>query len=300
ALYVGSTTRREFGEFVSEAGVTMLGVVPKLVRAWKMAGTMEGLDWSRIRRFSSTAEPSTPDEMLYLMFLAGYRPMIEYCGGTEIGGAYITGTMVQPCAPSAFTTPAMGLDFVILDDGEPAPRGEIFLMPPSIGLSNELLNYDHAEEYYAGLPHGPNGEILRRHGDQIERLGGGFYRHHGRIDDMININGVKTSAEEIRSVIANDLVSDSKPISVDVDGSDQHRLVVFAVPRDPGQVESKDLSERLRTRFQRDIKERLNPLLSHVEEVILVAELPQAGPGKTMTMKELRRDYASRRGRRQR
>src|SRR5438093_347973 len=59
ALYVGSTTRRPFGEFVSAAGVTMLGVVPKLVRAWRIDGTMEGLDWSRIRRVGSHAEPST-------------------------------------------------------------------------------------------------------------------------------------------------------------------------------------------------------------------------------------------------
>jgi acetyl-CoA synthetase len=294
ALYVGGTTRRAFGEFVSQAGVTMLGVVPKLVRAWKLEGTMEGLDWSRIRRFSSTAEPSTPNEMLYLMSLAGYNPVIEYCGGTEIGGGYITGTMVQPCAPSAFTTASMGLDFVILEGGRPSDRGELFLIPPSIGLSNDLLNYDHFEEYFRGVPSGSNGEVLRRHGDRVERLGGGFYRHHGRIDDMINLNGVKTSAEEIRSVIGNDLVADAKPIAVDTDGSGQHRLVVYAVPRDLRLIESHDLPERLRTQFQRDIKERLNPLLAHVEEVVLVSELPQAGPGKTKTMQELRRDYEAR------
>jgi len=294
ALYVGGTTRRAFGEFVSQAGVTMLGVVPKLVRAWKHEGTMDGLDWSRIRRFSSTAEPSTPNEMLYLMSLAGYKPVIEYCGGTEIGGGYITGTMVQPCAPSAFTSASMGLDFVILEDGRPSDRGELFLIPPSIGLSNDLLNYDHFEEYFRGVPSGPNGEVLRRHGDRVERLGGGFYRHHGRIDDMINLNGVKTSAEEIRSVIGNDLVADAKPIAVDTDGSGQHRLVVYAVPRDLRFLESHGLPERLRTQFQRDIKERLNPLLAHVEEVVLVSELPQAGPGKTKTMQELRRDYEAR------
>ncbi len=143
---------------------------------------MEGLDWSRIRLFSSTAEPSTPEEMLYLMSLAGYKPIIEYCGGTEIGGGYLTGTMVQPCSPGTFTTPALGLELVILDDGKPADRGEVYLIPPSIGLSNDLLNYDHAKEYYAGVPQGPGGEVLRRHGDQIERLPGGYFRHHGRID----------------------------------------------------------------------------------------------------------------------
>jgi acetyl-CoA synthetase len=298
ALYVGSTTDRAFGEFVSEAQVTMLGVVPKLVRAWKAARTMEGLDWSRIRRFSSTAEPSSPDEMLYLMFLSGYKPVIEYCGGTEIGGGYITSTMVQGNAPATFSTPALGLDFVIEEEGRPARRGEVFLIPPSIGLSNELLNFDHFEEYYKDVPAGPNGEQLRRHGDQIERLGAGYFRHHGRIDDMININGVKTSSEEIRSVIANDLVYDTKPIAVDADGSGRHQLVVYAVPKDQGLLTSRDLAERLRAAFQEGIRERLNPLLAHVHAVVLIAELPQAGPGKTQTMKALRRDYLARIGRR--
>lgn len=294
ALYVGGTQRRAFGEFVSHAGVTMLGVVPKLVRSWKSDRVMEGVDWSRIRLFSSTAEPSTPEEMLYLMFLAGYRPIIEYCGGTEIGGAYITSTVVQPSSPSTFSSAAMGLDFVLLDEGRPASRGEVFLIPPSVGLSNELLNYDHEDEYFEGLPRGPHGEILRRHGDRIERLAKGYYRHHGRIDDMINIGGVKTSSEEIRSVLVNDLVYDSKAVAVDPDATGQHRLVVYAVPRDLALLESDELRERLRKEFQRAIKENLNPLLAHVHDVVLVAELPQAGPGKTRTSKELRKDYVAR------
>ena len=294
ALYVGAPQRREFGEFVAEAGVTVLGVVPKLVRAWRNSGAMEGVSWSRVRLFSSTAETSSPEDMLYLMYLAGYRPIVEYCGGTEIGGGYITGTVVQPCAPGTFTTPALGLDFVVLDDGRPADRGEVFLVPPSIGLSNTLLNYDHRQEYFGGVPRGPNGEVLRRHGDQVERLPGGFYRHHGRIDDTININGVKTSSEEIRSVILGEWVHDAKPVAVDVDGSGQHALVVYAVPRDPHLLGSEELRSRLRREFQRAIKERLNPLLAHVHDIVLVPELPQAGPGKTKTMQELQADYLSR------
>lgn len=297
ALYVGSTTRRAYGEFVAEAGVTMLGVVPKLVRGWKADRTMEGLDWSRVTRFTSTAEPSTPDEMLYLMWLAGGRPVIEYCGGTEIGGGYITGTMVEPCAPSNFTTPTLGLDFRILDEGKTADRGEVFLVPPSIGLSNDLLNYDHDREYFMGVPRGPKVEILRRHGDQVERLGGGFYRHHGRIDDMINLSGVKTSAEEIRDAIRHEDVYDAKPFAVDVDGSGQHVLVVYAVPKAKEQLGSEELRARLKREYREAIKERLNPLLARVHDVVLVPELPQAGPGKTRTMAELRRDYAARRAR---
>jgi len=42
------------------------------------------------------------------MSLAQFRaPVIEYCGGTEIGGGYITGTMVQDASPATFTTPTL-------------------------------------------------------------------------------------------------------------------------------------------------------------------------------------------------
>ena len=53
ALFDGVPTGREFGQFVQDAGVTMLGVVPSLVRAWRSSGCMEGLDWTAIRIFSS-------------------------------------------------------------------------------------------------------------------------------------------------------------------------------------------------------------------------------------------------------
>src|SRR5438128_9536479 len=61
ALYVGATTTRAFGEFVDRARVTMLGVVPKLVRSWKADATVNGLDWGRIQRISSAPDPSGPE-----------------------------------------------------------------------------------------------------------------------------------------------------------------------------------------------------------------------------------------------
>ena len=139
----------------------MLGLVPSLVSAWRRTGCLEGLDWSRIRAFSSSGECSNPHDMLFLMSRAGYKPVIEYCGGTEIGGAYITGTVVQPAAPSTFSTPALGSDLIILDEeGRPADFGEVFLVPPALGLSQEMLNRDHHEEYYANVPKGPQGQLL--------------------------------------------------------------------------------------------------------------------------------------------
>ena len=39
--------------------------------------------------------------------------------------------------------------------------------------------------------HVPSGMPLRRHGDEVERLHGGYYRALGRCDDTMNLGGVK-------------------------------------------------------------------------------------------------------------
>lgn len=78
------------------------------------------------RCFSSSGEASNVDDYLWLMSQAKYKPIIEYCGGTEIGGGFVTGSMLQPQTLSAFSTPAMGCKIVILDDrGQPLVSAEI-------------------------------------------------------------------------------------------------------------------------------------------------------------------------------
>lgn len=58
------------------------------------------------------------DEYLWLMGRARYKPVIEYCGGTEIGGGFVTGSLLQHQSLAAFSTPAMGCSLFILgDDG---------------------------------------------------------------------------------------------------------------------------------------------------------------------------------------
>lgn len=60
------------------------------------------------------------DEYLWLMGRAQYKPVIEYCGGTEIGGGFVTGSLLQDQSLAAFSTPAMGCRlFILSDDGFP-------------------------------------------------------------------------------------------------------------------------------------------------------------------------------------
>ena len=289
ALFDGAPTGREFGEFVQRAGVTMLGVVPSLVREWRRSGCMEGLDWRAIRAFSSTGEPSNGDDYLYLMALAGYRPVIEYCGGTEIGGAYVTGTVVQPSAPTACTTPALGIDFLLLDAaGKPAANGEVFLRPPSVGLSTTLLNQDHHAVYFDAAPApAGNSAPLRRHGDQLERLAGGGYRIHGRVDDTMNLGGIKVSSAEIERVL-NTVpgVKETAAVAVPPAAGGPGRLVIYAVPY-PGAAGLP--ADELRARLQRALREQLNPLF-RIHEAVPVTALPRTASNKTMR-RVLRADY---------
>ena len=277
ALYDGTATEREFGEFVQNARVTMLGVVPSIVRAWKNTSCMKGLDWHAIKAFSSTGECSNTEDMLFLMSLAGYRPIIEYCGGTEIGGGYLTGTTIQPAAPATFTTPALGLDIVICDEnGQPTDNGEVFVTLPSIGLSTELLNKDHHEVYFEGTPQLPTLPPLRRHGDGVERLADGYYRIHGRVDDTMNLGGIKISSAEIEGVLNSvSGIREVAAIAVPPPDGGPSQLVIYAVLL-PG-ADTGSLTSSL----QSAIREHLNPLF-RIHDVVVVNALPRTASNKIM------------------
>ncbi len=280
ALFPDAPTTREFGRFVENAGVTMLGVVPSLVRSWRESRCMEGLDWSRIKKFSSSGECSNPEDMLYLMMLAGYKPIIEYCGGTEIGGGFLTGTVVQAAAPGYFSTPALGMEIDIVDENSnPAHLGEVLLVPPSIGLSDKLLNADNWEVYFKGVPSRADGSVRRRHGDEVEVVGGGYFRHHGRTDDTMNLGGIKVSAAEIESsILANcPSIREAAAIAVPQDGGGPDCLVLFLVPSIDEEMEVGHWPGVV----QSSLREHLNPLF-RVADVVVVSELPRTESNKVM------------------
>ncbi len=106
-----------------------------------------------------------------------------------------------------------------------AVSGELAILVPALGTSQRLLNGDHAQVYFDGMPSLEPGSLssllteagssgassssassgrdgmsssqrwfLRRHGDAFERLPGGSYRALGRLDDTMNLGGIKVGA----------------------------------------------------------------------------------------------------------
>ena len=291
ALYEGTANSLGFGQFVQDAGVTMLGVVPSLVRSWRTIGGMTELDWNGIRTFSSTGEASNAEDMRWLSSLAGGKPVIEYCGGTEIGGAYITSTVVQTNRPSCFSAKAIASDFVILDEtGTESAQGEAWLVPPVLGHSTRLLNADHREIYFEGCPRGPKGQVLRRHGDEIQRIEGGFYRAEGRTDDTMNLGGIKVSSVELERVMNRvDGVVETAAIAVAPAGGGPSELVVYAVTvGDPDTI-------ALKARLQQRIRAELNPLFK-ISQLSVVDALPRTASNKVMRRTLRARHSSGRRG----
>ncbi len=278
ALFPDAPKSREFGDFVTRAGVTMLGVVPTLVSTWRLSRCMEGLDWSSIKAFSSTGECSNPEDMFYLMWLGGDKPIIEYCGGTEIGGAYLSSTLLQANYPSLFSTPAMGNRIAALNEmGQLNTLGELCLFPPAMGLSVQLENGDHHHVYFEGMPV-IEGRQLRRHGDQLKQYANGYYSIQGRVDDTMNLGGIKVGAAEIERAIAGiPGIQETAAIAVVLNGQGRSELVIYATT-------TTDLNTAdTQTLMQQKINAHLNPLFK-IHELIFVRELP-----KTATNKIIRR-----------
>lgn len=305
ALFGGVTSTDLFCKFVEKAKVSMLGVVPSLVKAWQATDATANCDWSCVEKYSSSGEASDPNAMHWLMSRSpGYKPVIEYCGGTEIAGSFLSSTLVQPNAPSVFSTPVLGSNILIIDDsGGVTDQGEIALLPPALGLSTYLLNRDHHCCYYEGMPPGPKGEVLRRHGDEVQRLkwsnsgrNYSYYRALGRCDDTMNIGGIKISSVEIEQVCNEiDVVVESAAIGVSPPSGGPSILVIFVIIEgvsSNAEAEEKDISvTALKKELQTAIKTQLNPLF-HLGEVLIIEKLPRTASNKVMR-RILRDQYVS-------
>ncbi|XP_013613816.1 PREDICTED: probable acyl-activating enzyme 17, peroxisomal isoform X1 [Brassica oleracea var. oleracea] len=291
ALYNGSPPGPAFAKFVQDAEVTMLGVIPSIVRTWQNSNSTSGFDWSRIRCFGSTGEASNVDEYLWLMSRAHYKPVIEYCGGTEIGGSFVTGSLLQPQSLAAFSTAAMGCKLFILgEDCNPLVSkfmppdaegvGELALWPHVFGASSSLLNGNHYNVYFKGMPTF-QGQILRRHGDLFERTSKGYYRAQGRADDTMNLGGIKVGSVEIERVCnsVDDSVLETAAIGVPPPSGGPEQLVIAVV------LKSQELTNRdlnlLKKSFNSEIQKKLNPLFK-VSSVVTLPSLPRTATNKVM------------------
>jgi acetyl-CoA synthetase len=189
-----------------EYEVSFLGVAPTMVRNFiqQPPEVVAGFDLTALRVTASTGEPWTPEAWNWFLkhVCKGRAPILNYSGGTEIGGGILAGTMLHPdLPPCAFAGPIPGMGAAVVDEaGRPLPRGavgELALTVPSIGLSRGLWHAPERfiETYWSKVPG------LWIHGDFASIDENGYWYVHGRSDDTIKIAGKRTGPSEIEAVL---------------------------------------------------------------------------------------------------
>ena len=186
--------------------VSFLGVAPTMVRNFiqQPPSVVAEYDLPSLRVTASTGEPWTPEAWNW--FLAnvckGRAPILNYSGGTEIGGGIVAGTIMhRNLPPGAFAGPIPGMGAAVVDDSgkhvKPGEIGELALTIPSIGLTRGLWHAPdrYIESYWSKVPG------MWIHGDfaSIDRDGHWFI--HGRSDDTIKIAGKRTGPSEVEALL---------------------------------------------------------------------------------------------------
>ena len=119
----------------------------------------------------------------------------------------------------------------------------------------------------------------------MERLLSGRYRALGRVDDTMNLGGIKISATELEQVLNDDSrLQETAAIAVSPSAGGPAQLVIYAVLNSREDPEQITLKSELQTR----LKSQLNPLFT-IHDLVVVEQLPRTASNKVM--RRLLRDH---------
>jgi len=267
---------------IDEHSISFLGLAPSMSRGFIRSGGggVETYDLGSLRVCASTGEPWTTDAWWWTFERVCRKrvPILNYSGGTEVGGGILSGNVLTPMKPGAFSGPIPGMGADIVDtEGNPVPMGEtgeLVLRKPSIGLTRSLWNDDarYLEAYWTEIPG------VWHQGDRARMDADGAWYIIGRSDDTLKIAGKRTGPSEIEGLLsATGKVAEAAAIGLPdpVKGQAVGCLVVLV----DGQTWSPDLGAELEAAVVAGLGVPFRPRF-----ILAVSDLP-----KTRNMKVMRR-----------
>lgn len=258
---------------------THIGVSPTLVRSLMQHGDSiaQGHDFSSLRAFASTGEPWNSEPWLWLFNTVGQgkHPIINYAGGTEIGGGILTNVLLKPITPVTFNSRMPGMAAEIRDSvGNPVAQalGELALAKPWIGMTRGF--WQEPERYERSyFDRFPNTWV---HGDWAIRDEAGFWTITGRSDDTLNVAGKRIGPAEMESIlVSHPQVLEAGAIGVpdDIKGEAPACFIVLH----PGVHPSPALEIELLDLLARRLGKAMLPKRMH-----FITDLPKTRNGKIM------------------
>jgi acetyl-CoA synthetase len=204
-LYEGSPDRPDTNRLwrlVERHGVTMLGVSPTLVRALRSADRDPAPDLSSVHVLGSTGEPWDPESYEWLArdVFGGRVPVINFSGGTEVGGSFLAPYPVEPIRSCSLGGPSLGMDVDVVDDIGRSVRGqvgELVCRQPWPSMTRGIWKDDerYLEAYWSRFPG------IWTHGDFAMVDNDGQWFILGRSDDVMNVAGKRLAPAEVESVM---------------------------------------------------------------------------------------------------
>lgn len=266
-------------KLVESHGITHLGLSPTLIRALMPHGEepVKRHDLSRLKAFASTGEPWNPDPWMWLFQTVGEckRPILNFTGGTEIGGVILSGNVLTPVKPTAFSGVVPGMDADVYDDeGKPlrGAVGELIVRQPWMGMTKGFWKDPdrYIATYWSRFPD------VWVHGDFTAIDADGQWYILGRSDDTIKMAGKRLGPAEVESVlVGHDAVVEAGAIGIphDIKGSALICFVVLVADVHP----HPDLKSELMALVTDEMGKALKP-----QDLIFVPDLPKTRNAKIM------------------
>ncbi|MCX4095584.1 AMP-binding protein [Nocardia sp. alder85J] len=258
-------------DIVRRNGITVQGIAPTAARALRAAGA-DAPAMDTLRAFVSTGEAWDEPTWWWLFGEVGGRriPIVNYSGGTEVGGGLLVGYPFLPAAAAAFSAPLPGVDAAIFgEDGRPVTGeiGELVVRNTFPGMTHAFWNdRDRYLDTYWSRWDG-----IWVHGDLASVDDSDMWHIHGRSDDTLKLSGRRVGPAEIETaLLRDDRIAEVAVIGVPDEQRGQ-RAVAFAVLRDGG-VAPADLQDTATGHAGRSFAPRVH----------VVDTLPKTKNGKIM------------------
>jgi acetyl-CoA synthetase len=195
----------------------MLGVSPTLVRALRTTPVSEihEFDLSSVHTVGSTGEPWDADSYDWLAaeVFEGRVPIINFSGGTEVGGSFLAPYPVESIRSCSLGGPSLGMDVDVLDEAGNSVRGEVgelVCRTPWPSMTRSVWRDDdrYLEAYWSTYPG------VWRHGD-FAMVEDGQWFIRGRSDDVMNVAGKRLAPAEVEAIMmAHPSVSEAAAVGI--------------------------------------------------------------------------------------
>jgi acetoacetyl-CoA synthetase len=264
-----------------ETRPTMMGVSPTFLMACRKAGLAPGrdLDLSSIRAIGTAGSPLPSEGYHYVYEQLGPDVLlINGSGGTDVCGAFVSGSFLQPVYEGEISGCCLGVDVKAFDaDGREVvgALGEMVVTNPMPSMPVRFWNDVDGERYHSAYFDVYPG--IWRQGDWILFTERGSCVITGRSDATLNRGGVRLGTSELYAVVEEvEEVLDSVVVHLeDADGG-PGELVLFVVLAD-----GRELSDELRAEIGGALRRELSP--RHVPDAIVaVPAVPRTFTGKKL------------------